>query len=106
MTPRDTEVTAAILADWLSAPGAPVSRYAAKRRMLAIAKVRPDIIHRRGRTIWALASELAPYIPALRDTPLHRTIRSLERRVVELEARVKVLAEFLPPRARATLQGK
>jgi hypothetical protein len=83
---RDTEVTAGTLAKWLG-----ISRYAATRKLHQVAKLRPDIIHRRGRTLWAFASELTPYVPGLKDTPLHASVRGLAAQVRELERRMDAM---------------
>jgi hypothetical protein len=83
----DTIVTADVLAEWLSEKNYKVSRFAALRKLKAVAKMRPDIVKRRGRAFYALASELYPYMPELKDTPLHRAIRLLRSRVDELERR-------------------
>jgi hypothetical protein len=83
----DTVVTAEILAEWLSEHGNKVSRHAALRRLKAVAKLRPDIVKKRGKAFCALASELAPYMPELKDTPLHRALRLARKRIDELERR-------------------
>lgn len=94
MTPGDVQVTARLLSEWEKC-----SHHAAKRKLLAVARLRPDIVHRKGKRgdLWAWASDLEPYMPALRDTPMMKEIRQLRGRVAELEARMAHVIRKLEP---------
>ncbi len=78
----DLEVTPAMLAEqkgW--------SRQKAWRVLRAIEEQRPGTLHRRGRVVYALASEIAPFIRNREPTPLERTVNQIQERFAELAKR-------------------
>jgi hypothetical protein len=87
MTPRltDLEITPGMLAEqkgW--------NRQKAWRELQRIEQARPGTLRRQGRRVFALASEIAPFIKGREPTALERSVNQLRVSFAELSRRLDV----------------